>query len=334
MKRILIITDNLLDQINGVVTTFKNLEIIANNDGCTFVYIHPGLFNYIDAPGYPEVKLSLPWNIGKRIQEADADHIHIATEGPLGFAARCWLDRRGWKYNTSYHTKFPEFMKKIYHIPESWTYWYVRWFHKHSGRVLTTTQTMVNELQEHGFRSDIIPWTRGVDRNIFKSSLRHDYSEVGKIYLLNVGRVSKEKGLDDFCNINIPGAVKIIIGDGPYRPELEKRYPDVQFLGSKTGKELATYFANADVFVFPSVNDTFGVVIIESLAVGTPVAAYPVPGPIDILEQDVTGYMHTNLQTAVQEALKLDRQVVEKQSQHWTWTNCWTIFKENLIEIF
>lgn len=329
-KKILIITDNLPDQINGVVTTFKNIEICAGRDGYDIVYLDPRQFSHIGAPGYPEVKLSWPWRIGKKIAAVGADHIHIATEGPIGLAARCWMDLCGRRYNTSYHTKFPEFLKKIYGIPMFMTYWYVRWFHKHSGRVLTTTQTMVNDLRSHGFDGDIIPWTRGVDRDVFRSSLRGD-TVAGRPILLSVGRVSKEKGLDDFCNLDYPGATKIVVGDGPYLNHLKKHYPDIIFTGTKTGTSLARYYAQADVFVFTSRHDTFGVVIIEALAVGTPVAAYPVPGPLDIIEPGVTGYLYQDLRKAINQCLTLDRQQVERHSQQWSWDNCWNIFKENLV---
>lgn len=330
-KRILIITDNTPEQINGVVTTFTNIELLAKRDGFDIDYISPVLFNSVGAPGYPEVKLAWPRRIGRIIQSRSPDYIHIATEGPIGLAARLWLDRKGWRYNTSYHTKFPEFIKRIYGIPEWITYVYVRWFHKHSGRVLTTTETMVQDLKAHGFCGDIQAWTRGVDRRVFDPSLRNR-SDKEKI-LLNVGRVSKEKGLDDFCQLSIPGTRKIVVGDGPYRAELESRYPDVEFVGAKTGRELARYFANADVFVFPSRSDTFGVVIIESLAVGTPVAAYNVPGPRDILEPGVTGYMGPCLSDAVEICLDYDRDRVIAASQKWTWDHCWQIFRDNLVDI-
>jgi glycosyltransferase involved in cell wall biosynthesis len=329
-EKILIITDNLRDQVNGVVTTFKNIESLASSNGYDIVYIDPGQFRYCDCPGYSDVKLSWPWGIGKKIEKVDADYIHIATEGPLGFAARCYLDRKGQRYNTSYHTKFPEFLKELYNIPTSITYWYVRWFHKHSGKVLTTTQTMVDDLRSHGFDGDVIPWTRGVNRDIFKSSLRGE-TVAGRPILLSVGRVSKEKGLDNFCELDYPGATKIVVGDGPYRVELEQRYPDVIFAGAKFGTSLAEYYANADVFVFTSRTDTFGIVIIESLACGTPVAAYPVPGPIDILDTGITGHMSDNLKDSIDLCLTYSRERVEHAGQKWTWNNCWEIFKNNLV---
>lgn len=331
-KKILVVTDNLRKQVNGVVTTFKNIESYADSDGYDIVYLDPGQFSHCDCPGYPEVKLSLPWQIGHKIKAMDADHIHIATEGPLGLAARLYLDSVGTDYNTSYHTKFPEFLNKMYHIPERLTYRYMRWFHKHSGRVLTTTQTMVDELTARGFEGDIVPWTRGVDRTIFTSDLRND-TVSGHPILLSVGRVSKEKGLDDFCQMTYPGATKIVVGDGPYRAELEQRYPHVQFVGAKFGSELARYYANADVMVFASRTDTFGIVIIEALACGTPVAAYSVPGPIDILEQGVTGHMTLDdLRTAVDQCLTLNRNAVQQASSKWTWQHCWQIFRDNLIK--
>jgi glycosyltransferase involved in cell wall biosynthesis len=330
MTTILIITDNLRDQINGVVTTFKNIESYANDDGYRIVYIDPGQFPHVDCPGYPEVKLSWPIKIGQKIQKINPTYIHIATEGPIGLAAKFWLDSKGYRYNTSYHTKFPEFIKKLYGVPERITYSYVRWFHKRSACVLTTTQTMVDELVSHGFRDNVVAWSRGVDRKIFDSRLRTKKSKTLPI-LLTVNRVSKEKNLDAFCSLDYPG-IKVVVGDGPYRKELEQKYPDVHFAGKKTGTELARYFASADVFVFPSLVDTFGVVIIESLAVGTPVAAFDVPGPKDIIENGVTGYIGPDLKSNINGCLKLDRLAVEQASNIWTWDNCWNIFKDHLTK--
>ena len=210
----------------------------------------------------------------------------------------------------------------------------MRWFHKHSGKVLTTTKTMVEDLKSHGFNGDIIPWTRGVQKSIFRKDLRDTNRPTDVITLLNVGRVSREKGIDDFCKLEIntdKQVNKIVVGDGPYLEELRKKYPKISFVGSKKGVELAKYYANADVFVFPSKVDTFGIVIIESLSVGTPVAAYRVPGPIDILEQSVDGVMGDDLVQCVHDCLNLDRNAVAESGDKWTWDNCWNIFKTNLI---
>ena len=329
-KKILVVTDNLRSQINGVVTTFKNIESYAVLDGYDIVYIDPGQFSYIDSPGYPEVKLSWAWSIGEKIAAVDPTYIHIATEGPLGLAARLYCNRHNLKYNTSYHTKFPEFLKKIYHIPEFLTYAYVRWFHKDSYKILTTTQTMVNELKAHEFVAPITSWTRGVDRDNLKPSIVHEEYTI-KPTVLYAGRVSKEKGLEDLCKLQAHYNIEIV-GDGPFREYLYHTYKDVKFLGYQSGEELANSYTRADVFAFPSRTDTFGIVIIEALSCGTPVAGYPVPGPIDILEQGVNGYMNNDLMVAIELCLPLDRAIVQKSSLKWTWLNCWNVFKNNLIK--
>ena len=328
-KTILVVTDNVADQVNGVVTTFKNLEDQASLRGHRIVYIDPGQFPHFACPGYPEVKISWPHGISKKIKALQPDYIHIATEGPVGLFARWWCERNRIPYNTSYHTDFAKFLKKMYHVPESWTWWYLRWFHKNSQRVLVTTASIEQELINRGFER-LRVWTRGVDRTYFSSSLRTG-SNLRPV-LLSVGRVSREKGLDDFCRLDMPWCEKIVVGDGPYRRELERRYHMVKFVGSKQGLELASYYAQADVFVFTSRADTFGVVNIEALACGTPVAAYPVPGPRDIVEPGLTGFLNDNLELAVRQCLTLDRADVETTSLQWTWAECWSIFEENLVD--
>ena len=330
-KTILIVTDNLPEQINGVVTTYKNIEACAIRDNYRVVYLDPGRFRHVDCPGYNEVKITLTrkGTVGKILEEINPDHIHIATEGPLGLCARQYLDQHRYRYNTAYHTKFPEGIKKLFGIPESITWPLVRWFHKHSGKVLTTTDTMVEELRAHGFDGDVIPWTRGVDRTIF--SPIHRVETVSK-YILCVSRVSKEKNLEAFFNLIYPGYLKIMVGDGPMLETYKQQYPDVHFTGYKTGVDLARYYANAEVFVFPSQWETFGLVMIEAMACGTPVAAYPCQGPLDVIDSGVTGYMSLDLKHAVDECLKLDRDAVEKGSHRWSWESAWKIFRNNLVE--
>jgi len=329
-KTILIITDNLPDQINGVVTTYQNIEACAILDGYKFVVLHPGRFSYIDCPRYNEVKIAYPRNLGKKIKEINPDYIHIATEGPLGLWARKYLSLYNIRHNTAYHTKFPEGLKKLFGIPEFITWKFVKWFHKHSGKVLTTTDSMVKELQAHGFEGEVVPWTRGVDREIFKPDLREDTTAK---YLLCVSRVSKEKNLEAFFELDYPGYQKIMVGDGPMLETYKKKYPEVTFTGFKTGINLARYYANAEVFVFPSRWETFGLVMIEAMACGTPVAAYPCQGPEDVIEQGVTGFMHTDLKIAVTNALNMDRQKVLEGSKRWTWEAAWQIFKNNLVSV-
>ena len=329
-KRILICSDNLFYQVNGVVTTFTNIKKQAELNGYEIAIISPENFKYIKAPKYPEVKLSCTRGISKMIDAINPDYIHICTEGPIGLAARKYCRKHKFNYNTSYHTKFPEFVKKIYGIPKWITYAYVRWFHKDSTVVLTTTQTMVDELKAHKFKPNVIPWTRGVDRDFLQPTTHK--ADTDKTVLLYVGRVSKEKSLEDLCVLSKNDKYHVqIVGNGPHRNQLQKKWPLVEFIDYKSGSELANYYVNADVFVFPSKTDTFGIVIIEAMSLGCPVAAYPVPGPIDIIEQGRNGSMDSNLETAIEDCLNLDRHRVYISSFRWTWENCWEIFKENLV---
>ena len=329
-KTILIVTDNLPEQINGVVTTYKNIEACAVRDNYRVVYLDPGRFRYVDCPGYNEVKIALPWKVGQILEEINPDHIHIATEGPVGLCVRQYLDKHNYRYNTAYHTKFPEGLKKLFGIPESLTWPIIRWFHKHSGKVLTTTDTMVKELRDHGFDGEIISWTRGVDKDIFKPDWRKGKSD--KTILLCVSRVSKEKNLEEFFKLDYPNSRKIMVGDGPMLEHYKEKYPDVEFPGFKTGVELATFYANADVFVFPSRWETFGIVMIEAMACGTPVSAYPCQGPEDVVDVGITGYLNENLTHAIDDCLKLDREKVHNGSMRWSWQKAWEIFRDNLVD--
>jgi glycosyltransferase involved in cell wall biosynthesis len=328
-KTILIITDNVPDQINGVVTTFRNLEDHASRDGYSVVYCDPGQFPNRACPGYPEVRLCWPLGISTKIKAIQPDFIHIATEGPVGLFARWWCERNRVPYNTSYHTDFPEFLKTMYRVPKRLTYWYLRWFHKNSHRVLVTTRTIENDLARHGFERMVV-WTRGVNRDLTPGQPRSDRT---KPILLNVGRVSAEKGLASLVELDPEEYTLVIVGNGPYMHRAQELLPNAVFVGYKSGQELVDWYAQSDVFVFPSQADTFGLVMIEAMAQGTPVAAFPVQGPVDIIEQGVNGYMDWDLELAVRECLTLDRDQVQESSKHWTWAECWRIFKENLAPI-
>jgi glycosyltransferase involved in cell wall biosynthesis len=269
--------------------------------------------------------------MGKKIKEIGADYCHIATEGPLGLSARKYFSKHHISYSTAYHTKFPEGLKKLFGVPEKFTWGFVRWFHKKASVVLTTTDTMVAELRAHGFRGEVVPWTRGVDREIFNPSQRTGTVVNGPI-LVCVSRVSKEKNLEAYFEMPYAG-VKFMVGDGPMLEQYKAQYPDVKFVGAKRGQELAKYFAMADVFVFPSRWETFGLVMIEAMACGTPVAAYPCQGPLDVIDEGITGCMNEDLKSAVDDALLLDRQCVLEGSQRWTWERAWAIFRDNLIPV-
>jgi glycosyltransferase involved in cell wall biosynthesis len=331
-KKILIVTDNLPEQINGVVTTYKNIEPYALRDGYTIDYIHPGRYRHFDCPKYNEVKLAYPKGLWKEIEALSPDHIHLATEGPMGLYTRRYLTVRGVSYNTAYHTKFPEGIKKLLGIPETLTWPLIRWFHANSNAVLTTTNSMVEQLQSKGFKNNVKPWTRGVDRDIFFPIQYRKKEPDSERILLNVGRVSKEKNLEAFYELDIPGVRKVQVGDGPMLETYKAKYPDVEFVGARRGAGLAKYYQQADVFVFPSTWDTFGIVMIEAMACGTPVAAYPVQGPLDVIEQDVTGVMNDDLYNAVTKALDLDRKRVYTESLKWSWERAWEIFRDNLVE--
>jgi glycosyltransferase involved in cell wall biosynthesis len=328
--KLTVVTDTW-DNVNGVVTTLRATVQEMQQRGYEVQVIEPGLFRTIPMPGYPEVRLAWDiWKTGRLIEDFNPDFIHIATEGPLGIAARwyCKVRHRKIPHNTSYHTKFPEYLKIHHGIPVRVGYFFMRVFHKFSHRVLVTTATMEQELRRKGFNNLVI-WSRGVDHNTFNTSHRKP-TLAGKPVLLCVSRASPEKGLDDFCSIKTPGT-KILVGDGPYLETLKSKYPDVIFAGYKKGSSLAHYYANADVFIFPSRSDTFGVVMLESMACGTPVAAYPVTGPIDIITPGVDGCMDDDLSKAIHACLGLDRKMVEESSRRFTWKACTDVFEKNLV---
>jgi len=334
IMKITIVTDTW-HNVNGVVTTLTNTVRILKKWGHEVQVIEPSQFRTVDVPVYPEVKFSWDlWRVGPMIEEFKPDAIHIATEGPLGLAARwyCKVDKRSIPHNTSYHTKIPEYLKQYYNIPIDYGYWTIRLFHKFSTRVLVTSPSMKQLLSEKDFHN-LEVWNRGVDKEIFNSSLRRKSSSLtessNKPVILCVSRASIEKGLDDFCQLKTEGT-KIFVGDGPYLETLKAKYSDVIFTGYKHGKELAEIYANADVFVFPSKTDTFGVVMIEALSTGTPVAAYPVIGPIDIVKNGINGYLDENLAVAVEKALTCDRLSVEESSQEYDWEKCTETFLRNL----
>jgi len=327
--KILIVTDTW-DNVNGVATTLKNTVNVLKSWNHDVFVIEPSQFKTIGALGYNEVKLSWNiWKVGRIIRQFNPDAIHIATEGPLGLATRwyCKVKIRSISHNTSYHTKFPEYFNQYFHIPVSIGYFIVRWFHKFSTKVLVTTESIKKELSSKGFdRLEV--WSRGVDHDIFNPMRRTSNLNP---YILCVSRVSQEKNLDKFCEIK--GYRKILVGDGPYLNDLKKKYPDVEYVGYKYGKELAEYYANAECFVFPSVTDTFGIVMLESISCGTPIAAYPVTGPIDVIQPFVNGCMDSDLTYAIKACRIVHRDSVYSSSKKYTWESCTETFFNNLTRI-
>lgn len=330
-KRILIITD-AWDQMNGVVTTFVNTISELRSMGHDVKVISPDDFRTVPLPTYKEIKVAInPWKVGKLIEGAQADYIHVATEGPIGLFAAMYLRDKGYSFTTSYHTKMPEYVNERFpFVSADFVYRYMRFIHKNSSNILVTTESMKQELLQKGFKSDMIVWGRGVDTSIFNTEGR-ELSK--KARLLYVGRISPEKNLEAYFDLPVY-ATKYVVGDGPLLEHYKNKYredPDIVFVGAKKGKELQQYYVNAEAFVFPSKTDTFGIVMLESMACGTPVIAYPVTGPIDCVEQGVTGYLSDNLAEAYYNACGLKRKDIAAIGATKTWENCTQIFVNSLV---
>lgn len=333
MAKILIVTDAWHPQTNGVVTTLTNLVAQARAHGDTVHVYHPRRCTIrIPFWFYPEIEIGIPnpFHVRRLLKRRIWDHIHIATpEGSLGMAFASACRRLRIPFSTSCHTRFPEVISARWPaIPVSLGWWWMRRCYRGATVVLTTTESMVQELINRGFTQPVHAWTRGVDRTTFYPVFQEPSSP--KIVLC-VSRVSHEKGLDDFCALDVGSAQKVVVGDGPYLNDLKNRYPEVLFTGKRTGRELGDWYRRAAVFVFPSRSDTFGVVNIEALACGTPVAAYPVTGPIDIIDHGVNGYLSEDLSEAVRACLTLDRDVVASTADRWTWESCYEQFTSILI---
>jgi len=320
MSKILIVSDTWSPHINGVVTTLKKIEEYAKGE---VEFVTPHSFKTHPNPFYPELRLAFPnqKEIQTVIDSIRPEFIHIATEGPIGYAMRKWCVRNKVKFTTSYHTKFPEYFKAYFNIPTCITYPYFKWFHNAGKGMFVATESLRLDLEKKGFKN-CMAWARGVDTELF-----WDYDNQPKAdpkFALFVGRVSKEKNIEAFLNLKYNG-VKVVVGDGPQLKELKKKYPDVQFKGSMTGEFLAWYYQNAEVFVFPSKSDTFGLVMLEALACGTPVAAYNVTGPKDVIIPSV-GCVDDDLQKALDTAIHCDRMVCRNYAERFGWKNVVDIF--------
>ena len=315
--KLLLITDAWSPQVNGVVTTYSNIVGQLSKFNIEVEVLHPGNFYSIPLPFYNEIKVAInPWKVLLKIKDSNPDYIHIGTEGPLGIVSRIYLSYKRIPFTSAIHTKFPEYLNLHLRVPLSITYALMRWFHKRSHRVLVNTQSHKAELEKRGFRNLSI-WSRGIDFKKFKdTSIKLNHKD----YLLYVGRVSKEKNIEAFLNIETTHE-KVVVGDGPYRQMLQKKFPRVKFVGCKTGPELAAWYRNASVFVFPSMTDTFGIVVIEALFCGVPVAAYPVTGPLDIVEEGITGSLDHDLKKAIDKALQINRENCTKNAEKYTWRN-------------
>ena len=324
MHKILIATDSF-DQVNGVSTTYRN--ILKHSSKKTYV-VYPGLFKWTKFSVYPEVQFCTePLKAYNKIKEIAPTHIHIGTEGPIGLAARIYCKLNKIPYTTGYHTKFPEYLWKLLRIPEFLTYAYLKVFHNDSKAILVPSKSCQEELIKKGF-NHVVVWTRGVAKNLI-SHKPFKKSKIPKI--IYVGRVSKEKNLDPLCELENKFEITIV-GEGPILNKLKDKYPKINFTGYRFGRNLADTYKEHDVFCFPSKTDTFGIVMIEALANGLPVAAYKVTGPVDIVEEGKTGYLGDNLEDNIRRCLKLNRKSIASNiNQQWTWDRCIQILHNHLL---
>ena len=305
VKKLLLVTDAWEPQTNGVVTTLQQVVRHLPDFGFEASVVHPGRFKQAPLPSYPEIRISRnPWKLREILQLEQPDACHVATEGPLGLYARSLFRRRGIPFTTSLHTKFPEYAHERIRLPLRLGYAFIRWFHRPAERTLCTTASFKRELLGWGLR-DLVVWSRGVDTDRFRPR-GGDVSVRRRPRLLYVGRIAVEKNVAAFLDLDLD-AEKIMVGDGPQRAELQAKYPHAQWLGYRKGQPLVDEYAAADAFVFPSRTDTFGLVMLEALACGTPVAAYPVTGPKDVVRQGVTGWLDEDLNVAVHKALQVSR---------------------------
>jgi glycosyltransferase involved in cell wall biosynthesis len=336
-RRILIVSDAWTPQVNGVVRTLATVAGELRAMGHVVEVVGPDRFRTVACPTYPEIRLALAprRRLARLIAGFAPDHLHIATEGPLGWSARAWARRHRAAFTTSFHTKFAEYLHARTRVPVAWTYAWLRRFHAPSSAVLAATPSLRAELEWRGF-ANVRAWTRGVDLALFRphrdeDGPREDVSLPRPVFLY-VGRVAVEKNIRAFLDLDLPGS-KVVVGDGPQLAALRREYPRAQFLGARFGEALARAYAGADAFVFPSLTDTFGLVMLEALACGTPVAAFPVTGPLDVLgaAPGAIGAIDTDLRRAALASLEGDRAACRAHAERYSWRACAEAFLGALI---
>jgi glycosyltransferase involved in cell wall biosynthesis len=326
--RILVATDAWHPQINGVVRTYERLSQELRSLDVELSVLAPHEFRTLPAPTYPEIRLALPgwWRVGERFAKYKPDAVHIATEGPIGWMVRRYCRARGIPFTTSFHTRFPDYLAQRFAIPMAWTTAILRRFHNAGRGMMVATPSLARELEAQGF-ARVMPWTRGVDTGLFRPRPVRHFGD-GPVFLY-VGRIATEKNIEAFLSLDLPGR-KVVVGAGPQLEELAARHRDVLFTGKRTGEALAECYASADVFVFPSRTDTFGIVLLEAMASGLPIAALPVTGPVDIVTPGVTGVLSEDLREAALAALKLDRARVRAKAAEFGWERTARLFLANI----
>lgn len=331
---ITIVTDAWHPQTNGVVRTLSTTCDILRGSGHDVTVISPDNYASVPCPTYPEIRLAITWPgaVGRRLSRLNPDAVHIATEGPIGLAARNYCVRRGIPFTTAYHTQFPEYVARRTGLDPDRIWPFIRWFHKPAQRVMVATRSIRAQLRERGLHK-LHHWSRGVDLECFTPDAPPppEFRDLEGPILLYVGRVAVEKNIEAFLSCDYSGS-KVVVGDGPARAELEAKFPKATFLGKRTGRELAGCYAGADVFVFPSKTDTFGLVMIEALACGTPVAAFPVAGPVDILTEEV-GAMCNELARAIDVARYSDSDACARLGASYSWETAARQFVSGLVPL-
>ena len=329
MTHILVATDAWHPQVNGVVRTLTMMAEAAKSFGVDISFLTPQSFRTFAMPSYPDLRLALPSpsKIASLIEAAKPDGIHIATEGPIGFMVRRYCRKRGLPFTTSFHTRFPEYVSARSPVPEAWVWRGLRWFHKPSQAVMAATPALAAELRARGFRN-VVLCSRGVDTALFHPRAIDLCLPVP--VFLNVGRVAIEKNLEAFLDLDLPGT-KVVVGDGPARPALERKYPDAVFLFFFNDTATTEIYTAADVFVFPSKTDTFGLVLLEALASGLPVAAFPVTGPRDVIGAAPVGVLSDDLRTACLDALQISPQACVEFATLHTWQASARVFADHAL---
>jgi glycosyltransferase involved in cell wall biosynthesis len=332
VERLALVTDAWHPQTNGVVNTLSRLVKHLEAHGTEVLVLAPDAHRTVPLPSYPEVRMACdPWKAVARLRHFEPDAVHIATEGPLGIWVRAWLGRGEQRFTTSFHTRFPEYLHARFPVPLEWGYALERWFHRRAEHTLVGTESLIRELREKGVGRRLVHWPRGVDADLFCLDRRRadTYPFPGPIWLY-VGRIAVEKSLDEFLKLPLLGT-KVIVGDGPSRPELQRRFPAAIWRGWRYGAELATHFASADCFVFPSRTETFGNVILEAMASGLPVAARPSSGPADLIQDGVNGAVGDDLLAACVRALACSPEAARRTALQYTWQASHELFCAHLV---
>ncbi len=336
--RILVVSDAWHPQVNGVVRTLSIVVEALRAEGEVLEVIGPHRFASVPMPGYPEIRLALApgRRLARLVEDFAPDAVHIATEGPLGWAMRGICLRRGWRFTTSFHTRFPEYLHARTRIPTAWSWAVMRRFHEAGAGTFCATPSLARELSSRGF-THVVPWSRGVDLARFRPDAAghgapEPWEDLPRPIFLYAGRVAIEKNIEAFLALDLPGS-KVVVGDGPQRAALQKRFPRAHFTGYRENGALARAYARADVFVFPSRTDTFGLVLLEALASGTPVAAYPVTGPLDVIGDLPVGALDADLRAACLRALEMDRARCRAHAEQYSWEACAHRFRDSLVPI-